>query len=161
MKIAIMGYYGSGKTYLANRFSQVTFIPTLNLEAVQYTEDWTKVDESIALEEVSAFMRRDEWIIDGANLLLKERLDQADFILIMLFPRVQCLYRVLKRAIKEGRKKDINWKFIRFVLFDCRNKERRKEYRRIINEYGKKVVVFREEIEVNSYFDLYVKAFCK
>ena len=79
----------------------------------------------------------------------------------MLFPRVQCLYRVLKRAIKEGRKKDINWKFIRFVLFDCRNKERRKEYRRIINEYGKKVVVFREEIEVNSYFDLYVKAFCK
>ncbi len=150
MRIAIMGYSGSGKTYLANEIAKFKQIPILQLDAVQYTKDWTAIDKKVALKQVSDFMKQDDWIIEGhgTDLLLNERLNNADIIILMFFPRIQCLWRVIKRRkqrIAGGHTNDTNMKFIRFVLFGCRSKRRREEYHKIIENYKCKTVVLKNK----------------
>ncbi|MBQ8836769.1 MAG: DNA topology modulation protein FlaR [Clostridia bacterium] len=156
MKIAIMGYSGSGKTYLSEQLSAALKLPVLHLDLVQYTKDWKPIDENTAINSVSDFMEQDNWIIEGhgTNLLLEKRLEKADLIVLMFFPRLQCLFRVIKRKKNrknEGHKNDTSFRFIRFVLFGCRNKKRREEYCKILSKYKEKVIILKSTKESEDF----------
>ena len=88
MKIAIMGYAGSGKTCLAKYLSEKFHIPVMHLDEVKYTREWKPIDDSRVLPKVARFLENEHWIIDGnyTYLFQKERLDAADHILLMLLP---------------------------------------------------------------------------
>ena len=158
MKIAIMGYAGAGKTYLSNFLSNIHAAPVLHLDTVKYDLNWQPVSDESALKTVSEFMAQESWIIEGnyKNLLQKERLEAADQIVLVLLPRLTCFYRALKRTKarkSEGYKNDMNLFFIRFVLFGCRTKSRKRQYSEIIEKYNDKTIVLKSQKQINKFME--------
>lgn len=156
MKIAILGYAGSGKTYLSDFLSEKNNIPVLHLDEIKWDKEWKQIDNSVVLPKVSALMANDDWIIDGYYdyLYYNERLESADLIVLLLLPRATCFYRAFKRTKsrrKDGYKNDLNLWFVKFTLFGCRNKERRQTYADIIKKYKEKTVVLKTVRQVKEF----------
>lgn len=160
MKIAVLGYAGSGKTYLSDIISEKKNIPVLHLDEIKWDKEWKPIDDSTVLPQVAEFMANEDWIIDGyyKYLLYDERLEQADLIILLLLPRLTCFYRVIKRTKsrrQNGYKNDLNWWFVKFTLFGCRNKERRQTYAEISEKYKSKTVVLKTERQVDEFIKKY------
>ncbi len=156
MKIAVLGYAGSGKTYLSDYISENKNIPVLHLDEVKWDKEWKPIDDSVVVPQVFEFMSKDDWIIDGYYnyLYYDERLEQADLIVLLLLPRLTCFYRAVKRTKirrKDGYKNDLNWWFVKFTLFGCRNKERRQTYAEIAEKYKDKTVVLKTRRQVDEF----------
>ncbi len=156
MKIAVLGYAGSGKTFLSDYLSNKKNIPVLHLDSIKWDKEWKPVDDSVVLPQVSEFMTKDDWIIDGyyKYLLYDERLEKADMIVLLLLPRLTCFYRTVKRTKSrriDGYKNDLNWWFVKFTLFGCRNKERRQTYADISEKYKDKTVMLKTMRQVNAF----------
>ncbi len=160
MKIAILGYAGSGKTYLADYISAKENLPVLHLDEIKWDKEWKPIDDAAVLPQVSDFMTNNDWIIDGFYdyLYYNERLESADLIILLLLPRLTCFYRALRRTKqrkKDGYKNDLNWWFIKFTLFGCRNKERRRTYAEIAEKYKNKTVVLKTTRQVEEFMAKY------
>lgn len=99
MKIAVLGYSGSGKSTLADILAERYALPCLHLDSVFWSAGWTEREHAEALRMVSDFLQKNNWVIDGnyRSLFQKERLADADQILLLQFPRFLCLYRAFKR----------------------------------------------------------------
>lgn len=80
MKIAVLGYAGSGKTYLSDYIAKKKNIPVLHLDDIKWDKEWKPVDDSVVLPKVADFMAKEDWIIDGyyTYLMIDERLQKAD-----------------------------------------------------------------------------------
>ena len=156
MRIAVMGYVGSGKTYLSQHLSKKYDIPVLHLDEIYFDKDWRPVEKTSVLAQTAEFISRDGWIVDGfyRDLLMEERLEKADMIVLLLLPRVTCMMRALKRTksrAREGYKNDLNWWFIKFTLFGCRTKARRETYSHIAREYRDKTAVLRSRRQTKAF----------
>ena len=160
MKIAVLGYAGSGKTYLSDYLSEKNNIPVLHLDELKWDKEWKPVDDSVVLPKVSEFMQKENWIIDGyyTYLMIDKRLEDADIIILLQLPRLTCFARALKRTSsrrKDGYKNDMNWWFVKFTLFGCRNKERRQTYNEITEKYKDKTVVLKTNRQVKDFMKRY------
>ena len=156
MKIAVLGYAGSGKTYLSDYIAKKKNIPVLHLDSLKWDKEWKPIDNRLVLPKVSEFMENNDWIIDGYYdyLYYDERLEQADMIILLLLPRTTCFYRAVRRTKQrrqEGYKNDLNWWFVKFTLFGCRNKERRQTYDGITEKYKDKTVVLKTGRQVDEF----------
>ncbi len=160
MKISVLGYAGSGKTYLSDYLSEKNNIPVLHLDDIKWDKEWKPVDDAVVLPKVSEFMQKENWIIDGfySYLMLDKRLEDADLIVLLQLPRLTCFYRAIKRTKsrrQDGYKNDLNWWFVKFTLFGCRNKERRQYYDKIAEKYNKKTVVLKTIQQVEKFMKKY------
>ncbi len=158
MKIAIMGYAGSGKTCLAKFLSETQRIPVMHLDEVKYTKEWKPIPDEQVYPIVSDFLQKDSWIMDGnyTYLFQKERLDAANLIILIMLPRLHCLYRCIRRRKSrraEGYTNDTNLWFIWFVLFEGRNKMRQQNYASILKAYREKVVLLRSQKEIDAFME--------
>lgn len=168
MKIAILGYSGSGKSTLARNFSEHYSIPALFLDKVNFLPNWVERDIEESRNITSNFMENDSWVIDGnyTDFFQKERLEQADKIILLLFPRRICLFRVIKRYFKnlnktredmaEGCIEKIDLEFIWWILHDGRTKEKRNHYKNIENQYKDKIVILKSPRAVNHFLKTFV-----
>jgi len=164
MKIAILGYSGSGKSTLAGRLSSYYKIPVLFLDTVNFLPDWAERDKDDARSIVWEFMQNESWIIDGNynDFYQKERLEQADRIIFLNFPRVVCLYRVLRRYFQNKNKtresmasgciEKMDMEFIWWILHEGRNKQRRNHFKQIASQYKDKILIFKNQKQVDEYF---------
>lgn len=156
MKIAVLGYAGSGKTHLSDYLAKKKNIPVLHLDDIKWDKEWQPVDDAVVLPKVKEFMDNSDWIIDGyyTYLMIDERLRSADKIILLLLPRTTCFFRALKRTKsrrKDGYKNDMNWWFVNFVLWGCRNKERRTFYKEITEKYKNKTIVLKTKRQVGEF----------
>ena len=156
MRIAVLGYAGSGKTYISNYISEKKSIPVLHLDSIKFDKEWQPLDNSVVLPTVASFMEKENWIIDGyyEYLMMDERLKKADLIVLTLLPRRTCFFRAVKRTKsrrQDGYKNDLNWWFVKFTLFGCRNKERRQNYAEIADKYKEKTVVLKTKHQVDEF----------
>lgn len=160
MKAAILGYAGSGKTYLSDFISKNKNIPVLHLDEIKWDKEWNQVDDSLVLPQVADFLKKENWIIDGYYdyLYFDQRLADADLIVLLLLPRLTCFYRAVRRTKsrrKDGYKNDMNWWFVKFTLFGCRNKTRRQRYSDITEKYKDKTVVLKTQRHVDEFMKKY------
>ncbi|MEG1633214.1 MAG: DNA topology modulation protein [Oscillospiraceae bacterium] len=163
MKIAILGYSGSGKSTLAKKLAGRYDIPVLHLDTVQYLPNWQLRDEGGALAIVSEFMERESWIIDGnySSFLQEERLNQADCIIFMDFPRFACLFRVLKRyfqyrgmsrdSMADGCIEKMDLEFAWWVFHKGRTGKKRAYYREVTEKHRAKTVVLKNQRELDEF----------
>ncbi|MBO0460622.1 topology modulation protein [Enterococcus sp. DIV1298c] len=102
MKIMIMGQSGAGKSTLARSLQKMTGSPLLALDRLWLKTDYGKEAERWLFQEQERFMAdNSDWIIEGNYLsIAKERIEQADLILLLRLPRHHAIYRVIKRSIK-------------------------------------------------------------
>ncbi len=164
IKIQIIGYSGSGKSTLAKRLGLHFGIPYLHLDNVQFYGDWEERSKEEQNRIVDKFLEENSsWVIDGnySKLYLERRLEEADRIILILFNRFSCLYRVTKRYLKyrnktrpdmgQGCNEKLDLEFIMWVLWKGRTKETRERYKRIANQYKDKVIVLKNQRELDRW----------
>ena len=163
MKIVIRGYSGSGKSTLARKLGEKYGVPVLHLDRVQWLPNWTARDDAEKRRIVKAFLDENEsWVIDGnySSLYQQRRLEEADVILLLFFPRLSCLYRVVKRKrqyrgqtrpdMGEGCEEKLDAAFLRWVLWEGRSRKIRQNYANIQMQYPEKTIVIRNQRELNA-----------
>ena len=171
MKILIMGYSGSGKSTLAGYLGKKYGIPVLHLDHVFWLPGWKARPREEMGKMVARFMEEhDSWVIDGnyTKTEYERRLQEADRIVILMFNRFFCLYRVWKRYRKykgrtrrdmgRGCTEKLDREFVWWLLWEGRTRERRRESERVRRQYKGKVMVVRNQKELNR---IYRKGGCK
>lgn len=163
MKIAILGYSGSGKSTLARKLSIYYDIPVLFLDTINFLPNWIERDKEEGRKIVKQFMENTSWVIDGnySDFLQRERLEQADKIIFLKFPRRICIYRAFNRYLKyknttredmaNGCIEKFDLEFIWWILYGGRTMKKLKEYKKMENEFKDKIVVLRNPREVISF----------
>lgn len=97
-KIMIVGSAGSGKSTLARRLGRMLDIEVIHLDAHYWKPGWIEPSEAEWLRRVERLTRRDAWIMDGNyTKTIDIRLAAADTVIFLDFPRLLCLWRVIKR----------------------------------------------------------------
>lgn len=164
MKIAILGYSGSGKSTTAQKLSIHYNIEVLHLDTVQFLPNWVERDDEEKRLIVKNFMdTHDQWIIEGnySKLFQERRLSEADIIIILLFNRWQALVRVIKRYFKyrgrsredmaDGCNEKLDKEFIRWVLFDGRSSTKREHYKRIFDLNKSKTIIINNQTQLDEF----------
>lgn len=164
MKIVVMGYSGAGKSTLAKRLGESYNAPVLHLDKVQFLPNWEERELSEKIQLVGDFMNsHGSWVIDGnySKLFRKERLEQADKIILLLFNRFTCLKRVISRYKKykgktrpdmgENCNEKIDLEFIKWVLRGGRTKAKKADYKAVIEKYREKITVLKNQRELDDF----------
>ena len=162
MKIAVMGYSGAGKSTLAKKLSQKLGCPLLHLDKVNFAPGWKERDRVQCQAEVRRFLENPSWVIDGnyGNFEMERRLEEADRVILLLFPRRICLIRALTRYLAfrhqvrdsaaEGCEEKFDLEFFLWLIRGGRAKAFRQRYDRIRRQYAAKVTVCSTPAEVRA-----------
>ncbi|MCL2378238.1 MAG: hypothetical protein FWC77_03835 [Defluviitaleaceae bacterium] len=162
-RVMIMGSAGSGKSTLATKLGEITGIPVTHLDRMFWNPGWVQTPSYEMDSNVTKVAAGDSWIIDGNYLrTLSVRLQRADTIIFLDFNRYICLYRVIKRCIKnygktrydlgEGCPEKMDWPFIKWVW--GYPKHSRKAILEAINESGKTFVNLKSRKDVAKYIKM-------
>ncbi len=163
MKIAVTGYSGAGKSTLARTLGERLGCPVLHLDTVQFTPGWVERDRAEALALVEAFMEQESWVIDGnyAGFAYARRMEEADRIVVLDFPRRICLPRVLLRWLRnrgrtradmaDGCIEKVDLEFVLWVLWKGRTPERRARLAGLALRFPDKTAVLRRPGDVAAF----------
>ena len=163
MKIAIIGYSGSGKSTLAKKLSEIYNCPLLYLDTIQFEANWKIRDIDEGGLMVGEFLKNDSWIIDGnyREFLQEKRLQDADKIIFMNFPRRICFPQAFKRylhyknktreSMADGCNEKFDLEFIKWLLFEGRKKSIKNHYNEICKCYKDKITIFRNNKDVENF----------
>ena len=163
MKIAIIGYSGSGKSTLAKKLSEIYNCPLLYLVTIQFEANWKIRDIDEGRLMVGEFLKNDSWIIDGnyREFLQEKRLQDADKIIFMNFPRRICFPQAFKRylhyknktreSMADGCNEKFDLEFIKWLLFEGRKKSIKNHYNEICKCYKDKITIFRNNKDVENF----------
>lgn len=104
-RIIILGSAGSGKSTLAVQLSKIVNLPVVHLDNFFWTAGWVSIPKDEMYQKVAEAASEDNWIIDGNySGSLDLRIERADTIIFIDFNRYFCIYRVIKRRIKNNGK---------------------------------------------------------
>lgn len=163
MKIAIIGYSGSGKSTLAKKLSEIYNCPLLYLDTIQFEANWKIRDIDEGRLMVGEFLKNDSWIIDGnyREFLQEKRLQDADKIIFMNFPRRICFPQAFKiylhyknktrESMADGCNEKFDLEFIKWLLFEGRKKSIKNHYNEICKCYKDKITIFRNNKDVENF----------
>lgn len=170
MKIAIIGYSGCGKSTLAIRIGVMNNIHVLHMDQVHWLPDWKEREQEAECHLLKEFLDgHHDWVIDGnySHILYHERMDAADQIFFLNFPRLRCLIRAIRRyyenkgktrdSMTEGCNEKIDWAFIRWILYDGRTKKTKKQYQALIHLYPDKVIEIKNQKQLDDLIQTYIQ----
>lgn len=161
-RIMIIGSGGAGKSTLARRLSEILNLEVVHLDRLFWKPGWIAVSKDEQKNIQNELVKKESWIIDGNyGGTLDIRLNAADTIIFLDFPRLLCVYRVIKRRLKysrrprpdmrEGCKERIDFSFIKWV-WDFPKTKRPSIVERLIElEYEKEVILLKSPKEVRRF----------
>lgn len=163
MKVAIIGYSGCGKSTLASTIARENNVPLLHLDKVHWIPGWIERPEEQEKKIIKEFMdKNDSWVIDGnyQSLEYSRRMEEADRIIFLAFPRLICLARAWRRARKyrgktrssmaEGCPEKLDAEFVLWILHEGRTRKIQENYKRIMLKYGDKAVKIHNQKELDE-----------
>ena len=88
MKIAVIGYTGSGKSVLAAKLGKILGCPVLHLDKLQFEAGWKERKEAEGNRLCEQFLEENKergWVIDGnyEKFCQKRRMKEADLIIFI------------------------------------------------------------------------------
>lgn len=122
-RILIIGCPGAGKSTLAVQIAQIGNIPLVHLDSIQWIDNETNASQAAFDAKLQEEIQKDQWVIDGNYArTLELRMKRAEMVVWLDLPRSVCLYRILKRYVKNKGKKNphgnpdrLDFSFLRFV----------------------------------------------
>ena len=163
MKIAVIGYSGSGKSTLSKELSVRYQLPLLYLDSVHFLPGWVEREDGEAKRIVKRFLEQKNWVIDGNYLGLcgRRKLREADIVIFLKFSRLSCLFRILKRFLKnrrktresmaEGCQEKLDPEFLLWVLWNGRTRKAARLYRLAAGRYPEKILVIRNQRQLTAF----------
>ena len=165
MKIAIFGHSGSGKSTLGAFLGELYGAPVLHLDVIAFEEGWKRreVAESRALAQ--RFMEQESWIIEGnyREMGWEQRVEEADQLIYMNFPRLTCLKRAWKRyrtyrgrtreSIAPGCPEKLDGEFVLWILWQGRTPRRLARFRKTLKQYQDKTVVLKNQRQLDAFME--------
>ncbi|MEH7346236.1 topology modulation protein [Bacillus sp. JJ1532] len=157
---------GVGKSTFARRLGEVLDINVYHLDAFFWKPNWVQASIEEFSEAQQEIVNQDQWIIEGNYTpTFGVRTERADTIIYLELPLHICLYRVLKRWIKNiGRtrpdmgkecKEKIDWDFIKFILttYSPRKKKMVERIQEFQARDSKTVIMLKNKQEIKSFFE--------
>ena len=100
-RIIVLGSAGSGKSTLSTMLGELIGVPVIHLDRLFWNPGWVETPkeeiDKLAIKAASG----ESWIIDGGYLrTLDFRIERADAIIFIDLSRYICIFRVLRRWIK-------------------------------------------------------------
>ncbi len=164
MKIAIVGYSGSGKSTLARELAKIYQTDILHFDTVHFLPNWKIRDKEEKKRITKDFLdTHNSWIIDGnySKLFYERRMAEADVIILLLFNRFLCLHRAYCRYLRyknttrpdmaKGCKEKFDLEFVKWILWEGRTKQAKDRYKGLISQYGEKVIVIKNQKQLDKY----------
>ena len=101
-KVAVFGNTGGGKSTLSKRLAELTGLPLIILDLIQYKPGGVKVSDEEYKTAHDQLLQQNQWIVDGYGTLdtVWERLDVADTLIYIDLPVIQHYWWVTKRFFK-------------------------------------------------------------
>lgn len=100
-RIAIIGSGGAGKSTLARKIGKQLQIEVVHLDRLFWKPDWVMSSREEQKALYQPLISQTTWIIDGNyGATMDIRLQEADTVIYLDFPRMLCIYRVLKRRFQ-------------------------------------------------------------
>ena len=165
MKIAVLGYSGSGKSTLARRLGERMCLPVLHLDTVFWLPGWQERDREDCISMVGRFMEQENWLIEGlySKFHFDSRMEQADRIILLTLPRLNCLFRALRRYrtyhgssrpdMTQGCPEKFNLAFAWWVFWKGRTGPRRRILKDVTAKYPEKVIILRSQREIDRFLE--------
>lgn len=166
MRIAIIGYSGSGKSTTAKILSKYAHLPVLHLDSVHFAPGWVERPDEECCAIVSAFIAQNRWVVDGnySKICYEERLQRADTILFLNFNRFTCFFRAFRRYLKfrgktrpdlgKGCPEKFDFEFFSWLLWRGRTQARRRRFEDITKHYKDKVLVIKNQKQLDAFLTL-------
>ncbi len=102
----ILGSGGAGKSVLAAALAKRTGLPVVHLDVLFWRPGWTAPPADEFRAALDAAVAGERWILDG-NFLRDDDVDprfgRADTVVFLDLPRSICLWRAVRRSLRERR----------------------------------------------------------
>ncbi len=100
-KIAVFGNSGGGKSTLSKRLAELTGLPLVALDLIEYKSGGGEVPDEEYQAAHNQLLQQDQWIIDGYGSLdtVWERLEVADTLVYIDLPVLRHYWWVTKRFL--------------------------------------------------------------
>ncbi len=100
-KIAIVGTSGSGKSTLAREISEILECDHIELDGYAWEPNWTKKEDEVIVEDVSAACSRCQWVCCGNYSLTRDVVwGHATHLLWLRLPFPVVFWRLFKRTMR-------------------------------------------------------------
>lgn len=97
-RVLIIGPSGAGKSTLARRLGETLGLEVIHLDAEFWRPGWVETPAEEWKRRVQELIRGERWAMDGNfSGTLPERLEAADTVIYLDFPRWRCFAGVLRR----------------------------------------------------------------
>jgi adenylate kinase family enzyme len=165
-KIAIIGSPGAGKSTFARHLGEITGIEVFHLDRLFWRPGWVETPRPEWIELQQRLVQNQEWIIDGNyGGTMDIRINDADTVVFLDFPRRVCVLRVAKRTIRyrgqtrsdmgEDCEEKLDFAFLRYIWnFPKRGHIKIVELLEQANRDGKTVIRLKTNEQVWGYLAL-------
>lgn len=125
-RVVVIGNSAAGKSTAARELGEILGIEVIHLDQVLWKPGCRLVEPHEEAQAIEELVARPRWILDGNyTASLQMRLEAADTVLAVDFPRWRCLWRALKRVARfRGRNRPdmgggcaerLNFQFLRWI----------------------------------------------
>ncbi len=104
-RILVIGPGGSGKSTLARRLGNILDLDVIHLDRFYWRPGWEEKPRKEWTGVVRRLIEQEAWILDGNyGGTLDIRLEAADAVIFLDFPRTLCIRRVMARRLCHARR---------------------------------------------------------
>lgn len=162
MKIAIIGFSGTGKSTLARKLAKHYHLPVLHLDSVHFKENWQeRTDEEMTQSVLEFLNSNSDWIIEGNyTRICSQRFREADQLIYLSYNRFVCLRNVIQRYKKykndtrpdmaKGCEEKLDREFLSWVFFKGHSRKQKAKYKKIALD-AKNSCIFKSRKQLYKY----------